>query len=328
MTSLSPERQRLLDEARLARNDRSTFQQGFDSALAELQERRGKVARHFRQGIIDKAFAAAGIDQAEIAKRQKAESESLRLDLEHLRPSLEAQSDKVHLRHLAEVERKKQLFLRKPAPGAGPFPFDVFALTTADAVDLSDNGIGTITSTAPWQNTLKTKLSTNPDFPRCVADFSFFWMPQRSGVLRAISWIAANGSAEWFMDSNCWDSTSITMSAGATMVLQQFDFAGNLNSSFPAGASVFSRYVHHAQTDYCLGDVGAASIDNLQSVESAPASAYGPGFPIDFPVIGNAEVLITVTTTAQINRSNSAGVLDFLTGNRQLSVLGVILNFY
>lgn len=88
--TLGAERRRLLEMALSGREDRSDFQRKLESELTNQAERRAAIASQFRKQLIDRSFAAAGIDQTEILNRPKAESVSLRRDVYRLRPALDA----------------------------------------------------------------------------------------------------------------------------------------------------------------------------------------------------------------------------------------------
>lgn len=238
------------------------------------------------------------------------------------------ESDWIHLRQADEIDGLERAFLRKPGPGPGPFPFDVILLNTADAIDLDDDGIGTVGTQAAWRNLLNTKVSTNPDFLRCSADFCFFWTPTRSGALRAVSWLIANGAAESDLDANCFEDSNVGLVTAASLAIQQIDPAGRLQASLPVSISVFEKWIYHQPPSHCLGDHGMASIDSVLALDTDFTAQAAPNPPLAFPVVAGADVLDTVTILVRVSHYRAAATLDYSTGQRGLIVPGVVLNLF
>jgi hypothetical protein len=334
--ALNREEQQLLKTGQKAIRDRLAFKEQLAAEIQKDWRRRQRIAARYKQGLFEKALKSAGIDPAEIKERQRAEDATKETYLKKLMPRVSANVKAVEQRHARQAKliakvhgpRKPGLFPGPPGPpppGPAPSPVDVELLTLAAQATVADSGgTGTVASTGAWKNTLSTELIVNGQNSAIVGcDFNFFYGPKQSGLLKAWAFVSANGSFSWNTWSTCWGGTLAQGGVSAVLTIQQAGPDGALNEMsstvFQAQNGVLASAEHdYGLDDHCLGDFGIDVMDGFQVIEV-------PGY---FPALGGRllQAVVSIAVGAQVD--NASCDLDFLSGGRNINVLGVALQFF
>lgn len=334
---------------RLSAKDKRTMEAGLKAFLQQsalnrklqqkLQEeslRQNAIASKYRERIFKKAFKAAGIDQAEIAKRQDANDEASLKRLKQLKPGITKNVKLTKKRQSSFIDVLKQntesgLFARFPhnhsSPGPGgpgsPAP-ELYILDTASSISIPDNGgIGTTTSIKPWYNLLETSVQTTGLESRTLlACWTFTFTPDRSGVVHGWVYLLPNGSFSWRTKSTCWDDAIATYQVTAQASFQQMSPSGILNQVLVGGAGVPNIAVggpNYGMDDHCRGASGFTPINDTTVYETTYA---------ELPVVGGVQVQVIVQVYMNVSGQNSTGNLDFSSSGQEFNVPAVIINLY
>jgi CRISPR/Cas system-associated protein endoribonuclease Cas2 len=296
--------------------------------------RRRKIAARFRAQLFKKAFSAAGIDQAEILKRQKSENQAALKRIAELRPQVSKNALVIAKRQAGEIELLKQRAKRlgripihhgQPAPQ--PLPTEGILLDIATDI-VVDGGTGTKTSFGtPWYNLVQTNLVGNTETiggsysNGFNCSYCFVYVPDRPGVLHAWSWVIPNGSFSWETDFTCDGGASVWCGMQANMSLQQTSPGGVSNYVYVPGdtPTLFSKSIGLDQ--HCLGDFGYEVIDSDDTVALETTM-------MEMTAIAGIPVLIVVDVAVEVMGSDGMCTLDFSEPGQQINVPAVILQLY
>jgi hypothetical protein len=208
---------------------------------------RRRASRPFKQEMYDKFMRAAGIDMAEVRKRQAIDAESVKKFVSTQSRTATADARKIRDRQTILFERRAKQFkhtsdtgipvlMRFPNWPLRP-PLPIVFQTIEEAVSIHSTWVddGSETSIAPQQN-----LAWPEDFSassgrlgsktnRAYVDWQFLWTPPRDGYLNAISYISFNAYLKLWCFNNCFNSeSSAAMWNG--MTLSQISNDGSVNS--------------------------------------------------------------------------------------------------
>ena len=125
--ALSKAERTLISRGLKEQKERISFNRDLERQLATSNERRARVGDRYRQRIMEKAFAASGVDFGLIAQRQETEVESVIRELAGIKKKLKANTAKVKVRHRQLIGRlmKNRVNRSGGGPGGSPAPEDV-----------------------------------------------------------------------------------------------------------------------------------------------------------------------------------------------------------
>jgi hypothetical protein len=283
--------------------------------------RSGKIAKAYRQKILNKAFATAGIDQEEIRKRQLENDEADRKFLASIEPILTENARLTNARNKLLIEglqsKYKKFLFPKPHPMPPPPPpqlplWDV--LTTADSFTIEPGAFGAplpnfSTSIAAFENIVHFSLPPENNSYNIVA--SFLWTPPADGYLNLLSVVAFNGSNWWGAKHGCIE-TLVDQEGTVGLWLT------NPQSATPQDSCDEQSFLYNSRdwTPGCSSDVGTNVIDQPIYL-TAPTVAQ---------VTAGQTLVISVVLAVQNFSDEAIGEIDFFNNGKSINITGVILN--
>jgi hypothetical protein len=290
--------------------------------------RSGKIAKAYRQKILNKALATAGIDQEEIRKRQLENDEADRKFLASIEPILTENARLTNARNKLLIEglqsKYKKFLFPKPHPMPPPPPpqlplWDVLT-TAAYVVGWNPKREGTgweffspipnfNYSLAPFENLIHFTSPADGNAEFAIVAY-FPWTAPLRGTVNYLSVLAFNGSNWWGAKHGCvHTSVKLIGQAGITAFNQT---VVNAELYDPAPQTFLDE--DHEWLPGCSSDVGTNLIDD-------PVYLTG-----SFPVGGSNEMLIAVSIYIKSNGDEAIGELDFATNNKSINITGIVLN--
>ena len=288
--------------------------------------RSGKIAKAYRQKILNKALATAGVDQEEIRKRQLENDEADRKFLASIDPILTENARLTNARNKLLIEGlkskyKKFLFPRvphhlSPPPPPPPPPqlplWDI--LTTAETITYEPGAFGTplpnfSASSAAFENIVHFSLPPENNSYNIIVPF--LWTPPADGYLNLLSVVAFNGSNWWGAKHGCIE-TLVDQEGSVGLWLT------DPQSATPQDACDEQAFLSYTRdwTPGCSSDVGTNIIDQPIYL-TAPTAAQ---------VTGGQRLVISVVIAVENFSDEAIGEIDFLNNGKSINVTGVVLN--
>jgi hypothetical protein len=293
------------------------FKRDLAKRLRNKSLREDRVASRYRQRLIDKGLAAAGIDLEEVRTRQKQAYETRNKGYKELAKELQRYAKNVNSRH---VEWYRQILRGHPHLPPGPHPnADSWGIINEASAVLINTDQGTppdgTTSVTPNGNILNFSWNFSDDVVAACeleATFSFFLTPQLAGNLQVIVPVAYNGSCWWNIYGTCFaprPGGEFDFSPKVTLTVLQDQGLNVTSSSVVAG---FGPTISQGASR-CLGDQSAQPVDDTQFLES-----------MKIPVIANTPIVISVDVNVISDMWAGRAIVDFATGAQGINVVGIL----
>lgn len=316
MTRSDSERE-LIALAMQEQSERAAFKRDLQKRAMADNNHRAAIANKFRDELIRKGMAAAGIDYDAIRQRQAKEDASVRKELEKLRPEIRANAEKIAERH----NRWRQNILSNPAhairrrlPGDGettvgaiPEAWNTYIWSDAGTPDIS---VGPDGNMFRWYWDWYDKGSDNFD-GQATGYFYFTLTPKTNGLLGALVPITYNGSMEGGINSTCFSGGSVGLITTAYLTVQQMLPE---NQTQMEGNNDYGPGFHTEVSSQCLGGYYPRVFDEVQLLET------------DMPlvVLANHPVVVTASVNIDASGSNANILVDFMNNGQSVNVAGVL----
>lgn len=308
---------------------KAKFARLFDARSAAFEKRRARIADRFRQKLITRAFAAAGIDLNEIKARQREDRKTVAAFLAEERKRVIAASAAVAKRQKTWAkERHDRMLAAPPAPtpqaGPGPEPRPHLpsnaAATLETATDITVNGSAeTDVKLSPLQNILKLEAidqteDTSLEQERgVIATWEFLWTAPITGNLGFFSGVQLNGLATLEADGDCIGTPYAKLSmAGQASVVTASPSGGSVTQSPIAFQYEWSK---HAPTASSL-----KRSEIIPIVDDLPM-IFNPGCP----VVAGEPVILRVSLGFDMHVLSGIATVDFNSAGFQINVPEVLV---
>jgi hypothetical protein len=316
--ALSDSERELIASATKEQYERVAFKRDLRKRVTADNNRRAAIANKFRDELIRKGMAAAGIDYDAIRQRQAKEGASVRKELEKLRPEIKANAEKIAERHNRwrhNVLSNPAHVIRRRLPGDGETT--VGAIPEASSTYIW-NGVGTPNiSVGPDGNIFRwyweTSSHNSDGYDGQVTGYFYFILtPETNGLLGAVAPITYNGSMEGYLKATCFSGGSVGLKTIGSLTIEQM-LPENQNQL--DGINVYGPGFYTEVSSQCLGGYYPRVFDQVQLLQT------------DMPllVIANHPVVITVSVNLDASGDNSGILVDYMNDGRAVTVAGVLI---
>ena len=311
--------------------ERSAFQRKLQREVLTYGTRTRKVGNAFRQKLFNKAFAAAGVNPADIQKRQRDNDASDKKFIRSLVSGINKNSRAISRRQKRLAQGMLRTRPKHPDPGRpGPDPsgtiVDILSTASDISFGLPTSNTTSSSSIGDGNNLVRVRIidSINPTPFR--AFISFYYYPPRSGILNATAVVAANGSNWWASQHQCVEAT-MTQSVDAFITM------------FPSGQQPdpldcdVQSILDNNWSDWpgCSTDIGSNVVDSLlvlQHPTGIPVSASPPQTPFDpfVTTLPAGPAVIMVVCEFSFWADEAIGEIDFAQFDKCINAVGVIVS--
>jgi hypothetical protein len=307
-------------------SERANTKLAVSKQVREGNARRATVGAKFRDEIVQKGIAAAGIDYDVILKRQSKENEALRREISKrseeqraIGERIRSRQDKWSKRILAgssHVIRRRHPPLRPPIAEI-PLIGEVLKPDSATMQLVGGEGYaqanpGNTVVTWYWSNIVGGDGTGGAGGAEAEAVITFSYIPGTDGLLGVFVPVTFNGEYSQIVNASCVHQGSTYFQCTTTVgVAQEVDGVSDGTYLAPS----FGISYGQDGGPYCLGSYNSHIVDetNLFEIESP------------LVVLANLVVYIVVTVQFIFNSDNGGGTVDFSKNGRQITIPGVLL---
>lgn len=297
--------------------DRNSFRQELQKKVSTYQREATRAGSDYRQTILEKVYAAAGVETSEIERRQKFQDSAAHKFINSMLPGIAENSKRVSARHEALMKWKKPP--NKSGGGGGQPAAVAEFLYTAESIIFDDypEDLGSLTqssSIAYGKNLVRIKVNGTLDVTPYQAYVSFVWTPPFSGMLNVAAFVAANGSRWWSSQHKCIDAT---VNQEADVFLTVFPQGQSANPLDCDTQNLFEP-MYWDKFPGCATDTGMSLVDQVLTLQHSGGNTI--------PVTEGVSVVIMIVVQISTWADEAHSVVDFETGDQSINVPGVFVS--
>jgi hypothetical protein len=316
---------------------RSAFQRKLQREVLTYGTRTRKIGNAFRQKIFNKAFAAAGVNPADIKKRQRDNDASDKRFIQSLVSKINKNSRAIGRRQKQLAKEMLRGHPKHPQrPGQPGRPGPAQSGNVIDFVSTAyDISFGPPTSNTTWsssigdgKNLVRVRITDSINPAPFRAFISFYYIPPRSGILNATAVVTANGSNWWASQHQCVEAT-MRQSADAYIALfPAYPADGPLHT--PDGDTQIFLDNNWSDWPGCSTDIGSNVVDKLLVLQNSTGlpvyASPASGNPFNPFLQPTTPIVIMVVCEFWFEADEAIGEIDFEQFDKCINAVGVIVN--